>query len=342
VRPSLAIDVGTSRTLVVEPTRGVLVDEPSLAAVDIATGKLLGFGRRACAMVGTAAGEVVIARPVRQGQLVDLELTDQIAAELLERARHVGVHRPEVLCCVPGSATGVQQRALERSFKKAGAHKVGFVDHAVACGIGARLRLEEPVASMVMDVGAGTSDIAVMALGGVVTGASVGIGGGDFDEAIRHLCQRSFDLVLPPGSAESIKRAIGSAWPTDERKLEVRGRDAGNGMARTVVLSRGEVSTAIDEHVDTIIRAAVSCITESPPDLANDLLARGLYLAGGGALLGGFAQRLATATGIPIHLVTSPETVAVNGAARSLRAMRLAPPSAPAGSRLDVPRSTAD
>jgi rod shape-determining protein MreB len=322
VSGSLAIDVGTARTLVVEPALGLLVDEPTLAAVDIPTGKLLAFGRAARAMAGRAAGEVALVRPVRQGQLVDLELTDQIAADVFERARHRGVHRPEVLCCVPGSATGVQRRALERSFKKAGARRIEFIEHAVACGIGTRLHLDEPVASMVMDVGAGTSDIAVMALGGVVTEASLPVGGNDFDEAIRQLCQRSFDLVLPGEAAESIKLAIGSAWPVDERKVEVRGRDLGNGMPRTVVLSRDEVATALGDHVEAIIRAAVRCITESPPDLANDLLSRGLYLAGGGALLDGFARRLATAAGIPIHLVESPETVAVEGAARALRAMR--------------------
>lgn len=332
---ALAIDVGTARTLVVEPTKGLLVDEPTIAAVDLATGKLLAFGAKARAMFGRVAGEVAIVRPVRQGQLVDLELTDQIAAELLERARHSGVHRPEVLCCVPGSATGVQRRALERSFKKGGARGVDFLEHAVACGIGARLHLEEPVASMVMDVGAGTSDIAVMALGGVVTEASLATGGSDFDESIRVFCQRSFDLVLPFGAAESVKVSIGSAWPADERKMEVRGRDAGNGIARTVVLSRGEVATVLAEHVDSIIRAAVGCITESPPDLANDLLTRGLYLAGGGALLGGFARRLATATGIPVHLVASPEMVAVLGAARSLRA-------SPANASMEPPGSSTE
>jgi len=337
VSRALAIDVGTARTRVLEATKGLLVDEPTLAAVDIPTGKLLAFGAEAGAMAGRAAGEVAVVRPVRQGQLVDLELTDQITAELFERARHFGVQRPEVLCCVPGAATGVQRRALERSFKKAGARRVGFVEHAVACGIGARLHLDEPVASMVMDVGAGTSDIAVMALGGVVTETSLAVGGSDFDEAIRQLCQRSFDLVLPFGAAESIKLAIGSAWPADERKVEVRGRDLGNGMPRIVVLSRAEVATALAEHVDSIIRAAVRCIIDSPPDLANDLLSRGLYLAGEGALLDGFARRLATATGIPIHLVSSPGTVAVEGAARALRAMRSAAPEASLGSPLGRP-----
>ena len=325
---ALAVDLGTARTLVVDPMKGLLVDEPTVAAVDIASGKMLAFGSRARAMAGKAAGEVAIVQPVRNGQLVDLELTHQIAADIFRRARRSHVFRPEVLCCVPGAATGVQLRALERSFRKAGARRIEFIEHVVACGIGTRLHLEEPVATMVLDVGAGTSDMAVMALGGVVTEASLPLGGGDFDEAIRHLCRRSFDLVLPTGTAEKIKLAIGSAWPADERKVEVRGRDLGNGMARTVVLSSSEVAAVLAEHVEAIIRAAVGCIIESPPDLANDLLNRGLYLAGGGALLDGFARRLATAVGIPIHLVRSPEKVAVYGAARSLRAMRSGAPDA--------------
>lgn len=319
---ALAVDLGTARTLVVEATKGLIVDEPTVAAVDIASGRMLAFGAAARAMAGRAAGEVGLVQPVRNGQLVDLELTDQIVAGLFNRARRSRVFRPEVLCCVPGAATGVQRRALERSFKKAGARRIDFIEHVVACGIGTRLHLEEPVATMVLDVGAGTSDMAVMALGGVVTDASLAIGGGDFDEAIRQLCRRSFDLVLPTGTAESIKLAIGSAWPAEERKIEVRGRDLGNGMARTVVLSSSEVAAVLADHIDAIIRAAVRCITDSPPDLANDLLNRGLYLAGGGGLLDGFARLLATAVGIPIHLVRSPETVAVFGAARSLRAMR--------------------
>ncbi|MGD0083062.1 MAG: rod shape-determining protein MreB [Acidimicrobiales bacterium] len=320
---AIAVDVGTSRTLVVEATKGLLIDEPTVAAVDIPSGRLLAFGEAAREMAGRAAGEVAIVRPVRHGQLVDLELTDQIAAELFRRARRSGVHRPDVLCCVPGGATGVQRRALERSFKKAGARNVDFVEHAVACGIGTQLEIDEPIASMVLDVGAGTSDMAVMALGGVVTEASLMIGSEDFDEAIRQLCLRSFDLVLGSGIPESIKLAIGSAWPDNEMKVEVRGRDLGNGIPRTIVLSKSEVASVMADLVDTIIAAAVECITESPPDLANDLLTRGLYLAGGGALLAGFTRRLATAAGIPIHLVRSPETVAVFGAARALRAQAL-------------------
>jgi rod shape-determining protein MreB and related proteins len=322
VTEAVAVDLGTARTLVYHSTRGMLVDEPTVAAIDIPTGKLLAFGARALHMIGRSSGQVVVLQPVRHGQLVDLELTDQIAVELLERAKQAGVHRPEVMCCVPGAATPVQLRALERSFRKAGAGRVEFIEHATACGIGMRLNLAEPVATMVMDVGAGSSDIAVMALGGVVTEASLRLGGRDFDEAIRQLLLRSFDLVLPFGVAQAIKEEIGSAWPEDRAKVEVSGRDLGNGVPRTVVLTRDEVATALAEHVEEILEAAVGCITDSPPDLANDLLNRGLHLAGGGGRLEGFARRLATATGIPVHLADSPELAAVHGAARALRSLR--------------------
>jgi rod shape-determining protein MreB len=171
---------------------------------------------------------------------------------------------------------------------------------------------------MIVDVGAGTTEIGVLALGGLVTTASVDIGGSDFDEAIRRLCARQFDLAIDSLTAEHIKRVIGSAWVQEEAKVEVLGRDLGTGIVRSVVLTRSEVADAISPRVARILAAATECITKAPPDLANDLLNRGLYLAGGGALLAGFPQRLATATGIPVHLVEDPERCAVTGAARCL------------------------
>jgi rod shape-determining protein MreB and related proteins len=180
--------------------------------------------------------------------------------------------------------------------------------------LGSGLRIEEPVASMVVDVGAGTTEIGVLALGGLVTHASVPIGGGEFDDAIRRYCARHLELIIDAGTAEGIKCTIGSAWVEDDDKVEVRGRDASNGIVRFVVISRTEVADAIAARVDRILAVAVSCIASAPPDLANDLLNRGLYLSGGGALLTGFAQRLASATGIPVHLVEAPERCAISGA----------------------------
>ncbi|MGH9170226.1 MAG: rod shape-determining protein [Acidimicrobiales bacterium] len=317
--PGLAVDLGTARTLVVDSGGSTIVDEPTLAAIDITTGRLVAFGREAQGLTGCAAGEIGLVRPVRHGQLTDLELTHQVAREILSRARHHRIYKPDVTCCVPASATSVQRRALERSFKRAGARDVSFLDQAVCAALGSRLRIDQPLASMVVDVGAGTSDMAVMALGGVVTEASIEVGGGDFDDAIRALLRSSFDLSVPAELAEQVKMVIGTAWPDEEKKVEVAGRDLGNGCARTVTLSTSEVAGALFPHVESIVAATVECIIQSPPDLANDLLSMGLYLAGGGSLLHGFARRMATAAGIPIHLVHDPEVVTVRGAVVSMR-----------------------
>jgi len=314
VSTELAVDFGTARTLVAVHGQGVVVDEPTVAAVELGRGRLVAFGTEAAGLRGRCAGEVAIVRPVCHGQLADLDLTCTVAKQLLRLARVWSVGQPTVLCCASGTATSVQRRALERAFTRAGAERVRFVELPVAVALGSGLRIEEPVASMVVDVGAGMTEIGVLALGGLVTRASVPCGGNDFDEAIRLLCLRQLDLVIDSATAEGIKCAIGSAWVEDDDKVEVHGRDSSNGIVRSVVISRTEVADAIAPRVDRILAAAVSCIASAPPDLANDLLNNGLYLAGGGALLTGFPQRLATATGIPVHLVEDPERCAISGA----------------------------
>ena len=317
----LAVDFGTARTLVAVRGRGVVVDEPTVAAVDLGRNRLVAFGSDAVGLRGRCAGEVAIVRPVCHGQLADVDLTSAVAEQLLHLARAWSAGRPTVLCCTSGTATSVQRRALDRAFKQAGAESVRFVEQQVAVALGSGLRIEEPVASMVVDVGAGTTEVGVLALGGLVTHASIPIGGGDFDEAIQRFCGRDLELVIDPATAEGIKYAIGSAWVEDDDKVEVKGRDASSGIVRSTVISRTEVADVIASRVDRILAAAVSCIGSAPPDLANDLLNRGLYLAGGGALLSGFAQRLATATGIPVHLVEDPERCAIAGAVSCMATM---------------------
>jgi rod shape-determining protein MreB len=317
----LAVDFGTARTLVGVRGRGIVVDEPTVAAVDLGRNRLVAFGNEAQGLRGRCGGEVAIVRPVTHGQLADLDLTTAVAKQLLRRARASSVGQPTVLCCASGTATGVQRRAVERAFKQAGAESVRFVELPVAVALGSGLHIEEPVASMVVDVGAGTTEIGVLALGGLVTHASVPLGGGDFDEAIRWHCARQLDLLIDLPTAEGVKCTIGSAWVEDDDKVEVRGRDASNGIVRSVVISRSEVADAIAPRVERILAAAVACISSAPPDLANDLLNRGLYLAGGGALLTGFAKRLASAAGIPVHLVEAPERCAISGAMICLAAM---------------------
>ncbi len=315
----IAVDFGSRNTRLADASGRLLFEDETVAAVNLRDGSLVAFGSAARDLVGRSAGEVGMVRPVIRGQLQDLQLTDKIATRLLETvAGKVGRH-PEVLCCVPGLATGVQKRAMERAFKQAGSSKVEFIDHAVATGIGFRLHIEEPVATMTLDAGAGTTDVAVMALGGTVTKASIPVGGDDIDRSIRQLLLRSFDLVVPSQVAEQVKKVLVTAWRGEEEKIEVMGRDASNGAARSVVISTSEASAVAEEHVSAMLEAAVSCIVSAPPDLANDLLVRGLHLSGEGALLSGFARKLASATGIPVHLAADPANTAVLGAARCLR-----------------------
>lgn len=315
----LAVDLGTARTQLADGSGRLLLDEPTVAAVDVRQHSLVSFGSRAAALAGRSAGEVELVRPIVRGQPQDLALTDQIAKALLERAgRQVG-RRPRVMCTVPGLATDVQRRALERSFSAAGAREVDFIEHALAVGIGFRLDIDEPVATMVVDFGAGTTDAAVMALGGIVTEACVPVGGDDLDRAVREACIRSFDLVVSPAVAEAVKAEVVTAWPEREQKMEVTGRDASNGMARTVVMSSSELAAATAETVRSMVDAVIACIVSTPPDLANDLLARGLHLAGGSSLLRGLAHRVASDAGIPVHISEAPWRAAVLGAARCIR-----------------------
>jgi rod shape-determining protein MreB len=338
VSGTLAVDLGSSRTLVADSSGRILVDEPTVAVVNLRDGSLVAFGAPAVDLPGRAAGELQLVHPVDHGQLQDLALTDQVAELLLRRVRRRVGRRPEVLCSVPGLASGVQRRALERSFSRAGASHVDFIEHAVAAGIGFRLHIDEPVATMVVDAGAGTTDVAVMALGGVVTEASLPVGGSDLDRAIREMCLRSHDLLLSPAVAEQVKLAIATAWPAPERKVEVSGRDSSNGMVRSVAVSSSEVAAAIDDPVRAMVGAAVKCIVEAPPDLANDLLSRGLHLAGEGGLLGGFTRRLATETGIPVHVAERPGEAAVLGAARCQRDLSGRRPGTAAATRSQVSR----
>ncbi|HLI45232.1 MAG TPA: rod shape-determining protein [Acidimicrobiales bacterium] len=315
----LAVDLGTGRTRAADSSGRLVLDEPSAAAVDLRDGSLVAFGASALDLPGRSAGQVRLVRPVVHGQLQDLGLTDQVVAHVMTRARRAVGRHPEVLCTVPGLASGVQRRALQRAFTRAGAARVEFIQHAVAAGIGLRLEIGEPVASMVVDVGAGTLDASVIALGGVVTEASLPLGGNDLDLAVREACLRTHDLVVSLATAEELKVAIGAASPGPESKMEVTGRDASNGAVRTVVVSTSDVAAAISDGVSAMIAAAVRCIVEAPPDLANDLLSEGLHLAGEGSLLAGFSRRLASATGVPVHLPESPGRAAVLGAARCLR-----------------------
>jgi rod shape-determining protein MreB and related proteins len=313
----MVMDLGTSVTRVAFRRGGKVVDAPTVAATDLATSRLLAFGREALAMQGRAAGRVAIVRPMVHGQFTDLDLAEEFLAGILAAAGASWRHRPSVLACVPGGSTGVQRRAVVRGLRRGGAREVALLDHQTAAAIGARLPIHDASGSMVVDMGAGTTEIGILALGATAASTTVPVGGADLDEAIRAHCRRQLDLVVDPATAEQVKRAIGSAWGlSEEANAEVRGRDLASGEPRTVVISRSELLDVMDEHLREIVARLVGAICSAPPDLGNDLLARGVYLAGGSARLLGLRERIEAETGLSVHVVDQPELCTISGALR--------------------------
>ncbi|MDA8295227.1 MAG: rod shape-determining protein [Actinomycetota bacterium] len=314
----LAIDVGTASIRVAEHG-GMVLDEPAIAAVDVDSGRLLAFGAEALTSGAATAGRVRLVRPVRHGQLADLRLAEELLAALLRRAGATRRGRPRVLCCVHADATAVQRRAAKRALEHASARTVRFLELPLAVAIGAGVAIEEPTGSMVLEVGAATADVAVLALGGMVTSATVSQGADGFEAAARSLLARRHGLVVDQATAREILAMIGTVDPSAaEARVEVLGHDRATGRPSAAVLRRSELRRALEEHLEPVLAATLRCITESPPDLANDLLGAGLVLAGGASQLDGVAGRVAEATGIPVRPAADARRCAVLGAARCL------------------------
>jgi rod shape-determining protein MreB len=297
----------------------MLFEQPTVAAVDGDTGRLLGIGEKALAVGLATAGRVRLVRPVRHGQLVDIALAEEVLGEVVRSSGVSRLSHPRVLACVHVGATHVQRRALDRALRRVGAREVRFVEQPVACAVGMGLAIEEPAGVMVVDVGAGMTDVAVLALGGMVTATSLAVGGDDADDAVRLSIARRFGLVVDSATATEVRRRIGSVVAAlDRPRLEVRGRDAATGEPTVAVLSAAEVAPVLEDLVRPILAAAVQCIATAPPDLANDLLRSGVHLCGEGSLLDGLDARLADATGLVVRAAAEPGHSAVLGAARCL------------------------
>jgi rod shape-determining protein MreB len=314
-----ALDFGTGSTRIADAGGTLLVDEPTVAAVDKDTGRVVGFGSEVLALGARAAGRVAVRYPVRNGQLVDLELVEEVLGEALRRAGASRLSHPRVLVCTHIGATRVQNRALDRAVRRAGARDVLFIAHPTACAIGAGMAIDEPTGSMVVDVGAGTTDVAVFALGGIVVSSSCAHGGDDLDEAVRSYLVRRRDVLVNRETAQACRRALATVAPrAGSGEYEIVGRDARSGRPTSAVLTSVELKPVIEPLVVSILDAAVRGITEAPPELVNDLIGAGLLLAGGGGLLDGFDRRLARVTGVPVYVAAEAGRCAVLGAARCL------------------------
>ncbi|MEY2451751.1 MAG: rod shape-determining protein MreB [Acidimicrobiaceae bacterium] len=313
----LAIDLGTANTLVYERGRGIVLNEPSVIALNSRTGDVLAMGHEAWQMIGRTPGYIVAVRPLRGGAITDFDITQRMIRLLLQRVGVNRFNRPRVVICVPSAITEVERRAVTEAARRAGAADAQLIEQPMAAAIGAGLPINEPVGNMVIDVGGGTSETALISLGGIVALQAVRVGSFDIDAAIQTYVRREYGIAVGERTAEEIKVAIGSAYPTlDEFKAEVRGRDLMSGLPKTVILSPEETREAIDEQVAAVVDSVIACLGQAPPELAQDLIVRGMYLVGGGGMLRGFDLRISEETEIPVHLVDAPLECVVIGAGR--------------------------
>ena len=317
----LAIDLGTANTLVYARGRGIVLNEPSVIALNINTGEVLAMGHEAWQMIGRTPGYIQAVRPLRKGAITDFDVTQRMIRLLLARAGVSKFNRPRVVICVPSAITEVERRAVTEAARRAGAADAQLIEQPLAAAIGAGLPINEPLGNMVVDVGGGTSETAVISLGGVVALRAIRTGGFDIDASIQSYVKREYGIAIGERTAEDIKVAIGSAWPTsDEVKAEVRGRDLMTGLPKTVILSPEEVRLAIDDEISAICESVIACLGQAPPELAQDLIHQGIHLVGGGGMLSGLEHRLSHETGIPVHLVDAPLECVVLGAGRCIEA----------------------
>jgi rod shape-determining protein MreB len=294
-----------------------VLNEPTVIALNSRTGDVLAMGQEAWQMIGRTPGYIVAVRPLRGGAITDFDITQRMIRLLMQRVGVNRFNRPRVVICVPSAITEVERRAVTEAARRAGAADAQLIEQPMAAAIGAGLAIHEPIGNMVIDVGGGTSETALISLGGTVALQAVRVGSFDIDSAIQTYVRREYGIAVGERTAEEIKVAIGSAYPTlDEFKAEVRGRDLMSGLPKTVILSPDEVREAIDEQVAAIIDSVIACLGQAPPELAQDLIVHGMHLVGGGGMLRGLDLRIAEETEIPVHLVDAPLECVVLGAGK--------------------------
>jgi rod shape-determining protein MreB len=315
----MAVDLGTANTLVYVRGRGIVLSEPSVVAIDQRTGEVHAVGVEAKRMLGRTPGTISAIRPLKDGVIADFDVTEQMLRHFIQKVHQNRWAHPRVVVCVPSGVTGVEKRAVEDATRAAGARDCQLIEEPMAAAIGAGLPVSEPTGNMIVDIGGGTTEVAVISLGGIVVSQSIRVGGDELDEAIVNYVKREYKLLIGMQTSEEVKLEIGSAAPMkEELQAEIRGRDLVTGLPKTVVLSSQEVRLALDEPLQQIVDAIKSTLDKTPPELASDIMDRGIVLAGGGALLHRLEERIRHETEMPVHLAESPLTCVAVGSGRSL------------------------
>lgn len=315
----LAIDLGTANTLVYSRGRGIVLNEPSVIALNKESGDVLAMGHEAWQMIGRTPSYIVAVRPLRHGAITDFDVTQKMIRLLLQRVGVNRFNRPRVVICVPSAITAVERRAVTEAARRAGAADAQLIEQPLAAAIGAGLPINEPIGNMVVDIGGGTTETALISMGGVVALEAVRVGSFDIDAAIQAYIRRAYGITVGERTAEEIKITIGSAAPTEgELRAEVRGRHLMSGLPVTIVLTPEEVREAIEEPVNSMIDSVLACLSQAPPELSQDLIMEGINLVGGGGLLRGLEKRLSEEAKVPVHLVDAPLQAVVLGAGRCI------------------------
>jgi len=319
----LAIDLGTANTCVYVKGKGIVLREPSVVAVkrdNRGNNKVLAVGAEAKRMLGRTPGNIVAIRPMKDGVIADFEVTEAMLRHFISKVHNSRrLVRPRIMICVPTGITQVEKRAVKESAQSAGAREVYLIEEPMAAAIGANLPITEPTSNMVVDIGGGTTEVAVISLAGIVYSKSVRIGGDKMDEAILQHVKRKYNMLIGESSAEDIKMTIGSAYPLDEELvMDVKGRDLVSGIPQNITITSEEVRKAISEPVDSIVQAVRIALEQTPPELAADIVDRGIVLTGGGALLKGLDSLLREETSLPITVVEDPLSTVALGSGKVL------------------------
>ena len=321
----LAIDLGTANTLVFAKGRGIVVNEPSIVAINKNTNEVEAVGKEAKEMLGRTPGNIVAIRPMKDGVIADFKVTEKMLTYFIHKAHNRKMLvRPRIVIGVPSEITPVEKRAVQDSAYRAKASEVHLVEQAMVAAIGAGLPITEPSGNMIVDIGGGTTDIAVISLSGIVYSRSVRVAGNEMDEAVMHYLKRKFNLLIGERTAEQIKIEIGSAYPLDRPlSMEIKGRNLIEGIPRTITVEDAEIREALSECVDTIVNAIRVALERTPPELSADISDRGIVLTGGGALLKNLDKRIREETGLPVSIADDPLASVVLGTGKMLSDFKL-------------------
>lgn len=314
----MGIDLGTANTLVYVKSKGIVLEEPSIVAIDKSKKRILAVGKEAKRMVGRTPENIVAVRPLKSGVIADFETTEKMLRYFIQMVhKNIAFARPRIVICVPSGITPVEKKAVIEATEQAGARVAYIIEEPLAAAIGANLPIDEPTGSMIVDIGGGTSEVAVISLGGIVVSQSLRLGGDEMDEAIVYYLKKDHNLLVGERTSERVKIEIGSAFPLEnEEKMEINGRDLITGLPKTIIITSQQIRKALEKPVEDIVNAIVEVLDGTPPELSSDIMKRGIVLAGGGSLLKGFSERISRETHCPVYMAEDPLAAVAMGAGK--------------------------